>query len=89
LQESLVASKADDLAQAEIRGVFMAEIINLRQARKARARTQAEDRAAQNRITHGRAKADRLATAARNDQDARRLAAHQLEKKPGPGVSDT
>jgi hypothetical protein len=66
----------------------MAEIINLRQARKARARTEAEAEAALNRETHGRSRAERLASAARNDLDAKRLASHQLEKKPGPGSSD-
>lgn len=66
----------------------MAEIINLRQARKARTRTEAEEKAAQNRASHGRSKAERLASTARNDLDAKRLASHQLEKTPDPGPSD-
>jgi Domain of unknown function (DUF4169) len=65
----------------------MAEIINLRQARKARARTDAEAQAARNRVTHGRAKAERQASTAQNDLEARRLASHQLETKPDPGSS--
>jgi Domain of unknown function (DUF4169) len=67
----------------------MAEIINLRQARKARVRTEAEAEAARNRITYGRAKTERLASTTRNELEAKRLEAHQLEKKPGPpGSSD-
>jgi hypothetical protein len=37
----------------------MAEIINLRQARKARARTEAEGRAGDNRVRFGRTKAEK------------------------------
>ena len=66
----------------------MAEIVNLRQARKARARTEAEAKAARNRATHGRTKAERQSSAAQSDLDARRLAAHRLEKTPDPGPSD-
>ena len=37
----------------------MAEIINLRQARKAKARSETADKAATNRALHGRTKAER------------------------------
>ena len=39
----------------------MAEIVNLRQARKRRARRAAEDQAAANRIAFGRSKAEKQA----------------------------
>lgn len=41
----------------------MAEVINLRQARKARAREQAQVQAAANRARHGRTKGERAAEA--------------------------
>lgn len=39
----------------------MAEIFNLNRARKARDKAEAIDRAAQNRVTHGRARAEKTA----------------------------
>ncbi|RDE05892.1 DUF4169 family protein [Sphingomonas aracearum] len=49
----------------------MAEIVNLRQARKRRARTEAAATADANRIAHGRSKAERQrAEAARERADA-------------------
>jgi hypothetical protein len=50
-----------------------AEIINLRKARKARQRLQAQDRAAENRAKFGRMKAERKAGDARRDLAERRL----------------
>jgi Domain of unknown function (DUF4169) len=52
----------------------MAEIVNLRQARKARARAEKEALAAANRAKFGRSKAEREAEAAKRD-----LAEHQLD----------
>lgn len=56
----------------------MAEIINLRQARKARRRAADETRAADNRVLHGRTKAER----GRSEQEAafveRRAEGHRL-----------
>lgn len=49
----------------------MAQIINLRQARKAKARTDAERAAAENRLRFGRTKAEKQ----RIEQDAARIAA--------------
>ncbi|GAA3701962.1 hypothetical protein GCM10022268_09720 [Sphingomonas cynarae] len=50
----------------------MAEIINLRRARKAKARVTAAGQADANRIAFGRTRAERQATAAEADR-ARRL----------------
>ncbi len=64
----------------------MAEIINLRRARKQRARTEADDKAAQNRIDFGRGKAERALTQAQRDKAARALDGHRLPPpdKDGP-----
>lgn len=59
-----------------------AEIINLRRARKAKNRREAEAQAAENRITFGRTKAERQATDAAKALDARRLDGLQRERKP-------
>lgn len=49
----------------------MGEVVNLRQARKARQRADDESRAAANRLKHGRTKADkRIADAARQKLEA-------------------
>ena len=45
----------------------MADIINLNRARKTRDKVEASDRAAQNRVIHGRTKAEK--TAARMEAD--------------------
>ncbi len=63
----------------------MADIINLRQARKAKVRAEAAAAADRNRIRFGRPKADRTLDAARIELDRKRLDAHRLEdggKKP-------
>jgi hypothetical protein len=51
----------------------MAEIVNLRMARKARARTAAEQKAAENRAKFGRTKAEKAAEQAEVDRKARAL----------------
>jgi len=51
----------------------MAEIINLRRARKAKARVDAARQADANRIAFGRTKAERQATAADADRTRRLL----------------
>jgi len=51
----------------------MAEILNLNQARKARAKTDAKVKAAENRARFGRAKADKTLDAARADKLQRDL----------------
>jgi uncharacterized protein DUF4169 len=62
----------------------MAEIINLRQARKRKARTDKEVRAAENRVAYGRTKEERSLTDARKDLDEKRLEAHRRDHEtPG------
>ena len=56
----------------------MAEIVNLRRARKQRARQEAEQQAQQNRIAFGRTKAERSLTQAERDKAARTLDGHRL-----------
>ncbi|SFJ57285.1 DUF4169 family protein [Caulobacter sp. UNC279MFTsu5.1] len=51
----------------------MAEILNLNQARKAKAKTDAKTRAAENRARFGRTKADKALDAARADRLQRDL----------------
>ena len=57
----------------------MAELINLRQARKAKAKAQKEKAADANRILHGTPKAVRNLAEARKDKAEQRLAGHKLE----------
>jgi len=56
-----------------------AEIVNLRRARKAKAREKAEEAAAHNRATFGRPKAERDRAAAESALEARRLDGHARE----------
>jgi hypothetical protein len=51
----------------------MGDVISLRQARKKAQRDQSEKRAAQNRLLHGRSKAERTLDAARNARATREL----------------
>ena len=51
----------------------MAEILNLNQARKAKAKTDAKAKAAENRARFGRTKADKALDAARADKLKRDL----------------
>ena len=63
----------------------MAEIINLRQARKQKARAEAEKTAGQNRISFGRTKAERKLTEAERDKAARHVDGHKLGRdEPEP-----
>ena len=64
----------------------MAEVVNLRQARKRRDRAERETEAEANRIKHGLGKAEKTLATARREQDARKLEGHRLE--PGPGADD-
>lgn len=59
----------------------MAEVINLRVARKQAERTKAQRRAQQNRLAHGRTKAERALDKVRAQRSDRQLDAHRL--KPG------
>jgi hypothetical protein len=65
----------------------MAEIVNLRRARKQRARQEAEQQAQQNRIAFGRTKAERSLTQAERDKAGRTLDGHRLasvDEEPTP-----
>ena len=55
----------------------MAEIVNLRQARKRKARAEKEAQAAENRVAFGRPKAERSLGKAQRDIDLRRLEGHR------------
>jgi hypothetical protein len=51
----------------------MADIVNLRQARKRKARAEKDQRAEDNRLKHGRTKAEKDHAAAKDDLERRRL----------------
>lgn len=57
----------------------MAEIVNLRRARKAKARNEKEKNAAQSRAKHGVAKSARMLEEARGEKASRDLEAHRLK----------
>lgn len=59
----------------------MAEIINLRLARKARDRNRAADQAAQNRAKHGRTGAERKRAEMEQDRQERALASLKRDQK--------
>jgi len=57
-----------------------ADVVNLRQFRKTKARSEREAVAEQNRITHGRTKAEKSLTQAQNNKAARQHEQGRLEK---------
>jgi hypothetical protein len=59
----------------------MAEIVNLRRARKAKARTERETEADANRSKHGVAKAVRDLAKARNEKEKHAAGARKLDEK--------
>jgi hypothetical protein len=59
----------------------MAEIVNLRRARKAKARSEKDTQAAANRAKHGVARSLRDLAEARDDLTKRAAEAHKLEEK--------
>jgi len=61
----------------------MGEVINLRQARKGVARRKATALAEQNRMLHGRRKAERTLQTARAKKSQRALDQHKLETGEG------
>ncbi|RFC62618.1 DUF4169 family protein [Fulvimarina endophytica] len=61
----------------------MAEIVNLRRARKAKARSEREAAAAENRILHGLPGAVRSAEAARRERADQVLDGHRLAEAGG------
>lgn len=58
----------------------MSKVVNLRQRRKAKARTEKEKKADQNRRIHGRTKAEKRKEAMEADLASRRLDGHKLDK---------
>jgi hypothetical protein len=63
----------------------MSDIVNLRRARKAKARSEAERTAEANRAKFGRPKAERELGSARHELEERRLDGHVL-KAPLPAT---
>jgi hypothetical protein len=61
----------------------MAEIVNLRQARKQKARAEKDVKAAENRVAFGRTKADRKLTDASQRLSLNRLEGHKRDE-PNP-----
>ena len=59
----------------------MAEIINLRTARKQKTRDAKEVQAAENRLKFGQTKAEKDLTTAKNGMDAKRIDAHKREDR--------
>jgi hypothetical protein len=57
-----------------------ADIVNLRQARKAKARVEKDKTAEQNRLTFGRTKAEKQLTKSLNDKAERALDQGKLER---------
>lgn len=66
----------------------MAEIINLRRARKQRARSEKEKVAADNRLKHGRPKAERRVTEMERVRAERDLSGKRLFSRDENGSSD-
>jgi hypothetical protein len=61
----------------------MGEVVNLRQARKRKARAEREETAAGNRALHGRSKAAREADRKAGERDRAFLDGHRRDTKPG------
>ncbi|ODT50011.1 MAG: hypothetical protein BGO80_05655 [Devosia sp. 63-57] len=59
---------------------FMADIINLRQVRKQKARSDKENVAAQNRVLHGRTKAEKQREATERQRAERLIDGHKREE---------
>jgi len=57
-----------------------ADIVNLRRARKAKARVEREREAETNRVRFGRTRAEKEGLAAERDKAARALESHRREK---------
>ena len=66
-----------------------ADLINLRQARKSRARVAKETQARENRAKFGRSKAERLHTAAADVLEQHRHEGHERAADAPPFAADT
>jgi hypothetical protein len=60
----------------------LADVVNLRQFRKRAERAEKEKTAEQNRLAHGRTKAEKSLTRALNEKAAKTLDQGKLEKRP-------
>ena len=58
----------------------MGDLVNLRRARKDRARTEADRKAQANRISFGRTKTEKSLTRAEQDIAQRRIDGHRLDR---------
>ena len=66
----------------------MGDVINLRRARKAKQRHEAEQKAAQARALHGRTKSERAVGKAEKDRFERHVEQSRLESEPfAPAVA--
>ncbi|MBZ9657952.1 DUF4169 family protein [Mesorhizobium sp. ESP-6-4] len=63
----------------------MGEVINLRQTRKQKARTEKERRAGENRALHGRSKTERERDRLTSQKAEKFVAGHRREKPDDPG----
>jgi hypothetical protein len=65
----------------------MGEVINLRLARKAKARDDADKQATENRAAFGRSKGEKKKIASENALEQKRLDGHHLKSPPPCGES--
>jgi hypothetical protein len=63
----------------------MGEVVNLRQARKQKARTEKERQASENRALHGRSKSERERDRLASEKAEKFVAGHRREKPDDPG----
>lgn len=63
----------------------MGEVVNLRQARKQKARTEKERQASENRALYGRSKTERERDRLTSEKAEKFVASHRREKPDDPG----
>jgi len=63
----------------EVYIAFMADVVNLRRARKAKARAEAEGKAQENRVTFGRTKTEKKLSQAEKDAARRKHEGHKRD----------
>lgn len=66
----------------------MAEIVSLNKYRKARERAKAASEASENRVRHGRTKAEKKRDAAERDVQAEQHDGKRLDRNDGPPETD-
>lgn len=66
----------------------MAEIVSLNQYRKARERANAESKAAENRVLHGRTKVERQRESTEKDRQIDSLEGSRLDHRDSPPETD-